>query len=551
MLARYKLLILLLPFTLILWPLILPGYFSHHDDLQVMRIFEMRKCLMDFQIPCRWVPDMGYGNGYPLFNYYSVFPYYVAASISFLLGYIGAAKVLFATPIILGGISIYFLAKELFGKEAAFVASILFSFAPYRALDIYVRGAIAESFAMAIIPLVFYFCIKLIRQKKLNYFIGLVVSLSAFLTSHNIMTILFIPVFFVFIIFFILQQKGKNILLVLVAVILGIGISSFFIFPAFLEKNLVQIDNLIRLDLNFRAHFVTIRQLFFDRFWGYGASSPGIDDTISFQIGWPHWWIALISILMSLINLVKRKNYLDKLAFLLSIIFILSIFMTHSRAAFIWEKIEILKFTQFPWRFLSITTFTTSLLGAYLVTLFKGRYKIIIPLIVVLIIMLNWSYFKPEKFYFDINDQQKLSGKLWEEQQKAAILDYLPQGAGEPKEAASNLPKITSGKAEITEFESKSNQWRVKVNVEDKATIEIPVFDFPNWQVFINNQKVNHSNKNLIGRIAIDIEKGGSYIVAGRFENTTIRTISNIVTAVSLLGLLGFVFYEKTRKNIR
>src|SRR3989304_10348317 len=89
-------LILLLAFSLlVVWPLFLPGYFSHHDDLQVMRIFEMRRCFEDLQIPCRWVPDMGYGNGFPLFNYYSVLPYYLGAVLSYVLGYIGAAKVLF------------------------------------------------------------------------------------------------------------------------------------------------------------------------------------------------------------------------------------------------------------------------------------------------------------------------------------------------------------------------------------------------------------------------------------------------------------------------
>ncbi len=82
---------LILIFTLsvfIIWPLFLPGYFSHHDDLQVMRIFEMRQCFIDFQIPCRWVPDMGYGNGFPLFNYYGVFPYYLGAILSFIFGFI-------------------------------------------------------------------------------------------------------------------------------------------------------------------------------------------------------------------------------------------------------------------------------------------------------------------------------------------------------------------------------------------------------------------------------------------------------------------------------
>src|SRR3972149_9116352 len=92
------------------WPLFVPGYFSHHDDLHVMRIFEMRKCLADLQIPCRWVPDMGYGNGYPIFNFYGVFPYYLGAIASFALGYIGAAKLLFFLPLVFGGIGMCLLA---------------------------------------------------------------------------------------------------------------------------------------------------------------------------------------------------------------------------------------------------------------------------------------------------------------------------------------------------------------------------------------------------------------------------------------------------------
>src|SRR4051812_19673057 len=87
---------------LVSWPIFLPGYFTHHDDLQVMRIFEMRKCIEDLQIPCRWVPDMGYGNGFPLFNYYGNLPYYIGAFLSYLLGYINSAKTLFLIPLLLG-----------------------------------------------------------------------------------------------------------------------------------------------------------------------------------------------------------------------------------------------------------------------------------------------------------------------------------------------------------------------------------------------------------------------------------------------------------------
>ena len=107
----YPILIIFILSLTVIWPLILPGYFSHHDDLQVMRIFEMKRCILDLQIPCRWVADMGYGNGYPLFNYYSVLPYYIGGILSFVLGFLTSAKILFAIPLILGGIFMYLLAN--------------------------------------------------------------------------------------------------------------------------------------------------------------------------------------------------------------------------------------------------------------------------------------------------------------------------------------------------------------------------------------------------------------------------------------------------------
>lgn len=48
--------------------LLKPGYFSMHDDMQAFRILQLDKCVADGQWPCRWVPDGGFGYGYPLFN---------------------------------------------------------------------------------------------------------------------------------------------------------------------------------------------------------------------------------------------------------------------------------------------------------------------------------------------------------------------------------------------------------------------------------------------------------------------------------------------------
>jgi uncharacterized membrane protein len=416
---------------LVLWPLFVKGYFPHQDDLQVMRIFEMRKCFADLQIPCRWVADMGFGNGFPLFNYYGVLPYYLGAIFSFILSYIISAKALFFVPLLLGGISMYFLGKELFGKKAGFVAGILFLFAPYRALDTYVRGAIAESFALSIIPLVFYFSIRLIKYRKPVDFIGTSLSLFFFLTSHNIMTILFIPVFFVCLILILYLENWKNFKFLFLSLLFGFGLSAFFIIPAYFEKNLVQTNTLTIFALDFRNHFISVARLFIDRSWGYVGATKSLESSMSFQIGWPHWWLVILSVVFIIIVVIKSRKTGNLKSFLLPAflvaVFCLSVFMTHNKSTFIWEKIGILSYVQFPWRFLAVSIFSASLLGGYCISVFKRRYvNILAALIVVLTVVLNWNYFRPKEFDLNVTDATKLSGESWLLQQSGSVTDYLP-----------------------------------------------------------------------------------------------------------------------------
>lgn len=549
----WHLILLTLVILLVSWPLFLPGYFPHQDDLQIMRIFEMRKCFADFQIPCRWVPDMGWGNGYPLFNYYSAFPYYIGGLLSFLLGYIWAAKVIFFLSIIISGVSMYLLCKELFGKVPAACAACLYLLAPYKALDLYVRGALAESVALALIPLVFYFTLKLIKEGQIVYFLGTIFSLGAFLTSHNIMTLFFLPLYFIWCIYWLITSNKKVWLITIFAILLGFGISSFFIIPAYFEKSLVQSDSLISMGFNFRAHFVSFNQLLFERSWGYGSLSPG-DSAISLQVGWPYWWLAVIIILIFIALIFIKKFRLmfskDKIFILLFsfITFCLSVFMMHIRSSFIWEKIHILSYVQFPWRFLSLSIFSSSILGGLLISLFKEKMQIILMFVLIFsALFFNWNYFQPKYLDLTATDEQKLTGSEWERQQKAAILDYLPKTSLEPTEKAPSLPIIRSGEGNVGSFDNRSNRWQFQVEVLKDALIEIPVLDFPYWQVKVNGKNYPSSHKNITGRIQIELLPG-KYTVSGQLNDTPVRKISDIITLILLFGIGGFVYYGKNHK---
>jgi hypothetical protein len=549
-------LILILTLGLIIWPVFMPGYFSHHDDLQVMRIYEMRRCLEDLQIPCRWVAEMGYGNGYPLFNFYSNLPYYIGVPFSYFLGYINAAKLLFAIPLILGFFSMYLFIKELWGKIPAYVAATLFMFAPYRALDSYVRGAVAESFAIALVPFVFYSLLLLMRRYSYKNLLLTAFSFFLFLICHNIMTMFFVPIIVLWLVLMIFLQKPKNIFYPFVGLLLGFGLAAYFLLPAYFEQSLVQVDTLTQGGTDFRAHFVTFGQLFFDRSWGYGASVFGPKDTISFQIGWPLWWIVLVVPLILLLQrLFKSNPLLEKsdrkkvLIFIFfALIFLLSIFMMHNKSAFIWEKIRSLQFSQFPWRFLSLSIFAASLIGGLLISLIKDKFKIYFALVIIAAtIFLNWSFFRPAAFYYDLTDQEKLNGILWDFQQKAGILDYLPKTASEPMGPAPQDPIIISGEVKIDNYKKLSNRWFFQADVTKPTVIEMPVFYFPKWQVEANNQEIPYSYNNRLGRVSFNLMPG-TYNIIGVLKDTPIRSLSNVLSLLSFFILITIPFKGRFKK---
>ena len=149
----FPLIIVFVLSTLTILPLIQPGFFPIHDSVQVARVFEMYQSLTDGMFPVRLVQDLGYGFGYPIFNFYAPLSYYVGATFMFLgLSALSATKLMIATGMIVSGIGMFLLARQLVRVEGAVIASLLYVFYPYHAVNLYVRGAIGELFAYAFLP---------------------------------------------------------------------------------------------------------------------------------------------------------------------------------------------------------------------------------------------------------------------------------------------------------------------------------------------------------------------------------------------------------------
>ena len=311
----------------------------------------MEKCFADGQIPCRWVPDMGYGFGFPLFNFYPPLPYLIGQGIRVLgLSFISTAKLLFALSFLVSGVGMYLLAQEFFKRLGGVVSAIFYIWAPYHAVDVYVRGAMNEAWALAIFPFIFWTTYKIVTEKKnlTKWIGGLALSTFALLTSHNLMVLIFGPLTVIWALFWMWREKSwKSLPYLIKAGLLALGLAAFFTFPAVVENKYTQIRGQLIGYYDYTAHFVSLKQLLVSRFWGYGPSVWDVkDDGMSFQVGHIHWILSLVIGAWSAFKLRLAKKKEEKAIYgMLLLLFAVgwvSTFLAHSRSTFIWQLIPLL-----------------------------------------------------------------------------------------------------------------------------------------------------------------------------------------------------------------
>ncbi len=525
------------------------GYFGTHDDVQIMRLFEMKKCLQDLQLPCRWVPDMGAGYGHPLFNYHPVLPYYFGMVFRLAgVSLVNTSKILFLLSLVLSGLFMYVLTREFFGKVAGTVAAVLFVYAPYHAVDVFVRGALSESWGMVFFPLVFWSLYKLVRENSDKYLVLSALSIAGLFLAHNVTALIFTPLALALAIFWMILAKKWH-WRVVIAFVWAIGLSSFFVLPSLLETNLLNIAQ-VRGYFNFHDHFVYLEQLLWSRNWGYGPSIVGSRDDLSFQIGWPHWWLAIVALAVLIFAFSKSRRLSIPLscALLAALLMVAAIWMSSGASVWVWEQVPLFSYVQFPWRWLAVVIFANALLVGCVVSRFYGRWQWLVAVVMIgTVIVMNASYFTFNRYYPTHTDQEMLSGGNWTRQSMTTLEDYVPEGVRSvPVRLAPNSPVIQEGLAVVSKFVLKTNAWSFGLDVSSpKALVSVPVFNFPVWQVTVDGKPAQIVSRDD-GLITLDLSQG-VHQVSGKFTNTPLRETANLISLLSLAVLMAGWFKTKIK----
>ena len=548
-------------------PLFHRGYFSMHDDQQVVRLYELDRALAAGQFPVHWVADLGFGFGYPLFIFYPPLVYYLGEIYHLLLGtsFIDSTKLVFMSAFIAAAIAMYIWTKEHFGKAGAIIASAFYTYAPYHAVDAYVRGALAELAAFVWIPLIFWATDRLILQGKKQHWIHLGIFLSLSMITHNLILLPFIPFWLLYVGFLLMrtQHKPFAIRYTLLSALLAAGLSAFFWIPALVERKYTLVDSILLADLaSYKLHFVYPAQLW-NSLWGYGGSSAGLLDGLSFKIGKLHVALTLLAPILCLIAYRQKPSSQALQPALytsfLFLLFLLATFMTIGSSQPIWDIIKPLQYLQFPWRFLLLSAVFSSVLSGAVVSLILKHLRTHLTQVVLsvavlgLLIYPNLKLFRPQT-YLDVKDGNILNNEFMQWTVSKTSFEFVPrevktvaqwndvekqdvtQVAIEKNQLPTTPFTILSGSGEIKIESNVPGILALQTKSEKDLEIRLNIFDFPGWKVAIDGQRVMPSSENDLKLLSIRVPEG-EHAVSVVFHETSIRKVGNFITLTTILIL--------------
>lgn len=517
------------------------GYFTSHDgEGHIIRMQEFYNAFADGMFPVRWSMRLYYGYGYPFFNFNYPLVYY-AGLPTMMLGYSATAamEVEMVVTFVLSGIFMYLYLRRKTASSLALAGSVMYMYAPYRLLNVYVRGSVAESAAFIFPPLILWAIEAIAEKRKLSMpWAAIVIALLGL--SHNISALLLFAFYFAYALFLWVAKKDWRVFWrSSLAFFLGILMALFFLVPALYEKSYTFLDTTIAKD--YPDHFILPVQLVKSG-WDFGSSVAGPNDGQSFNLGWVNLALSLLALVLvfNTWKIVKKRSWLTVFFYMLTITLV-SLFFMFTPSKILWDSLPLLPFVQFPWRFISLTVPTLSILAVFALELLSHKYglnKWKQALLAFFVIALTMFFAKDQwrlnqtLFWSNPAGQALLGTTTWADEQATQWL--TPR----PKTIPAQRIEIINGADPIVIEEWKTHQHQYSFTVSEESKVVEHTMYYPGWRLLVNGQEaeIDYQDQDYPGEIVYKVVPG-EYKVTTKLTETTMRSLVNYISLLTTLGV--------------
>ncbi len=594
-------------------PLLQPGYFwgAHDARHDVYFIQQYGLSFREGILWPRWSPDWTFGYGYPFFTIYAPLSTFVGVLFNQLLGlgYEASVKAVLVLSVLGSGLAMFGFVRSWLGRRAGLVAAVAYMAVPYHLVNLFVRAAMAESVALAFLPLALWAFREAVVAPGLRSVVLAGIAFGLIMWTSNLVALVFAPGLAAYVLVLILLQVrgsqgagGAHVsflrriwtretllraLAPALGLVLGLGLSAAFFIPALVEQGYINKAQWYGAYYNPEQHFVYFNQLFDPR-WGFGISQPGPDDaaqgSLSYQLGAAATLMTLVALAFSGRLDARRRGELR----FWGVWLLVAVFLTLPASVLLWRHAPIVSYAQFPWRYLMLAILPLSILPGALLTdgedsdaargfVREGRARVLPAFVLSLMLLLSSAAYirveirepTPEQgpvsmaalMRFQRTSDEMTGVTAWVDPAQRPIWSDLAElwVQGKPVSTRVDYSQVPQTKtlAVNSEDVGAEHEQVFFYTEETGRSITFNRFWYPGWTAWLLDGKNGRPVRQLdvvrengpLARVVVSIPQGQGYLLL-RFEDTPLRAVSKGITLAVVLGLVVLLAGLAVRRRV-
>lgn len=429
----------------------------------------------------------------------------------------------------------YVFLRLYFDPEVALAATFMFNFAPYRIINIYIRGSVPEFFSAVFLPVMLVGMFYLFEKNSRVGIPIIILGVAGVILSHPFMFVVYAVLFIPYGFFLYLKAERKLVKLVELgcAFAIGIGLTSYYMIPLLLEIKYFYYG--LAKSHYIPNYFLTI-QNFLDPNWYYYYQNDTYVRGHFLKAGVLETMTLVAFFIFVALTIYRHKKFNKPLVWSVIIAAILSIILMLPVSDILYRKISLLGNIQRPWRFLSTFIFLPPIAFAYMA---KKINKWFLILFVVIFMLVSFpqiygkNYFiEPDvsHFYTVENLHGTILNTIWTSNTK----DYpVKRFKGE----------VIEGNGAIVRSLVRNSTRQYTIKADSDIRMVDYTFYFPGWKAYIDGKptEIQFQDPKYRGVITYNVPRG-NHEVNLKFEDTKVRILGNIISLISLVLLAGIVY---------
>lgn len=525
----------------------------------ITTIAQFHKAMSDGEFPVAW--GDGFANyGLPLGTIAHQLPAYLGGLLTFIThDPLLSFNLVCLISAVLSAVFFYGFLTLFFPGETALLATIFYSLAPYRIMNLYMRGAMPEFASAVWVPLLLIATYHISKNRRLLWYCVFMLGVLGLILTHPMMLIVYAPILGVWALLH-FRSDLRIWIKVGIAAIMALFVSAYYFLPLNLEVKYLYYGG---MPSHYSRNQTTTLETFVNPFWKYNCvfrndifgrcqlTKGGVTETM----------IMIVLLCIGLSALLHRKQigrYFQKVraqwdqyltASSLTNLFLftlvgasLSIILSTNVLEPLYERINLISSIQYPWRFLSSYLFFPPIALAIMFEFVRTKkwsdylwYGLVIFIVCARFPQLygkNYTQIPITDYYFTPYNLHSLTmNTIW---------------SGDSREYPIRRDKaeIVRGRGTITKRILKNASRVYTIQAETRLQISDNTFYFPGWHVYIDGVDTNieFQDPAYRGVITFSVPRG-THEVKVLYEDTKVRRIGKIITLATIILLAGCIVY--------